>query len=144
MFLRSLKKKGLAGVRLVASDAHQGLKNAVAKVLGATWQRCRVHLMIQQRPAARNAATVHGIPKGTQAADSKHQSAGTDEKEIKRWAKVIGIFPKEAAIIRLVVALITEQTEEWHLLRRYMSQERLVNALNPTMVQTVLETEEVA
>jgi putative transposase len=43
-FLRSLKTRGLAGVQLVISDAHAGLKNAIASVLlGAAWQRCRVH-----------------------------------------------------------------------------------------------------
>jgi transposase-like protein len=45
-FLRSLVKRGLSGVRLVISDAHEGLKQAIATVLsGATWQRCRVHFM---------------------------------------------------------------------------------------------------
>lgn len=45
-FLRSLVKRGLHGVRLVISDAHEGLKQAIAAVLtGATWQRCRVHFM---------------------------------------------------------------------------------------------------
>lgn len=45
-FLRSLVKRGLRGVRLVISDAHEGLKHAIATVLsGATWQRCRVHFM---------------------------------------------------------------------------------------------------
>lgn len=45
-FLRSLVKRGLAGVRLVISDAHEGLKAAIGAVLsGATWQRCRVHFM---------------------------------------------------------------------------------------------------
>jgi putative transposase len=45
-FLRSLVKRGLAGVRLVISDAHEGLKHAIGTVLsGATWQRCRVHFM---------------------------------------------------------------------------------------------------
>jgi putative transposase len=45
-FLRSLKARGLAGVKLVISDAHAGLKAAAARVLqGAAWQRCRVHLM---------------------------------------------------------------------------------------------------
>ena len=45
-FLRSLVKRGLRGVRLVTSDAHEGLKQAIATVLsGATWQRCRVHFM---------------------------------------------------------------------------------------------------
>jgi putative transposase len=42
-FLKGLVRRGLKGVRLVISDAHEGLKHAIAKVLGATWQRCRVH-----------------------------------------------------------------------------------------------------
>jgi transposase-like protein len=42
-FLKGLVRRGLKGVRLVISDAHEGLKHALAKVLGATWQRCRVH-----------------------------------------------------------------------------------------------------
>jgi putative transposase len=45
-FLRSLVKRGLSGVRLVISDAHEGLKQAIGTVLsGAAWQRCRVHFM---------------------------------------------------------------------------------------------------
>jgi putative transposase len=44
-FLKGLLRRGLRGVRLVISDAHEGLKHAIAKVLGAAWQRCRVHWM---------------------------------------------------------------------------------------------------
>src|ERR1700722_11096592 len=44
-FLRSLARRGLRGVKLVISDAHEGLKASIAKVLHATWQRCRVHTM---------------------------------------------------------------------------------------------------
>src|SRR5438128_7033860 len=45
-FLRSLVARGLSGVQLVISDAHEGLKNAIAAVLsGASWQRCRTHFM---------------------------------------------------------------------------------------------------
>ncbi len=44
-FLRSLTRRGLRGVKLVVSDAHEGLRTAVSKILGATWQRCRVHFM---------------------------------------------------------------------------------------------------
>jgi putative transposase len=55
-FLRSLKTRGLAGVQLVISDAHAGLKNAIASVLiGAVWRRCRVHFL-------RNALAA--VPKG--------------------------------------------------------------------------------
>ena len=44
-FLRGLARRGLRGVKLVISDAHEGLKAAVTRVLRATWQRCRVHFM---------------------------------------------------------------------------------------------------
>lgn len=44
-FLRKLTRRGLRGVKLVVSDAHEGLKAAATKVLSATWQRCRVHFM---------------------------------------------------------------------------------------------------
>jgi transposase-like protein len=44
-FLRSLARRGLRGVKLVISDDHKGLKAAAARVLNATWQRCRVHFM---------------------------------------------------------------------------------------------------
>ncbi len=57
-FLRSLVKRGLKGVRLVISDAHEGLRQAIAKVLHeVTWQRCRVHFM-------RNLLST--VPKGAQ------------------------------------------------------------------------------
>src|SRR6201746_1624275 len=44
-FLRKLARRGLRGVKLVISDAHEGIKATVAKVLNASWQRCRVHFM---------------------------------------------------------------------------------------------------
>lgn len=44
-FLRSLMRRGLRGVKLVISDAHLGIKAAIAKVLKSTWQRCRVHFL---------------------------------------------------------------------------------------------------
>jgi hypothetical protein len=44
-FLRRLNRRGLRGVKLVISDSHEGIKAAAAKVLKATWQRCRVHFM---------------------------------------------------------------------------------------------------
>ena len=48
-FLRSLTRRGLRGVQLVISDDHKGLKAAATRILGATWQRCRVHFM--RKPA---------------------------------------------------------------------------------------------
>ena len=44
-FLRSLVQRGLKGVKLVISDDHKGLKAAATRILGATWQRCRIHFM---------------------------------------------------------------------------------------------------
>ena len=44
-FLRSLARRGLRGTKLVISDAHEGLKAAITKILSATWQRCRVGLL---------------------------------------------------------------------------------------------------
>ena len=55
-FLRSLTARGLSGVELVTSDAHQGLKNAIAAVFaGASWQRCRTHFMANCSPACARA-----------------------------------------------------------------------------------------
>jgi transposase-like protein len=51
-FLRSLKRRGLAGVKLVISDAHEGIKAAVARVFRATWQRCRVGLLKKPHSAS--------------------------------------------------------------------------------------------
>jgi transposase-like protein len=44
-FLKRLTRRGLRGVKLVISYAHEGLKAAVQRIVGATWQRCRVHFM---------------------------------------------------------------------------------------------------
>ena len=44
-FLRSLKKRGLTGVKLAVSDQHEGLKHAIARVLACPWQRCTVHFV---------------------------------------------------------------------------------------------------
>ena len=48
-FLRSLARRGLRGVKLVISDDHKGLKAAATRILGATWQRCRVHFAVVRR-----------------------------------------------------------------------------------------------
>jgi len=58
-FLKGLLRRGLSGVKLVISDAHEGLKAAIAKTFGATWQRCRVHWM--RNALARVPKTQHAM-----------------------------------------------------------------------------------
>jgi transposase-like protein len=180
-FLKGLVRRGLKGVKLVVSDAHEGLRHAIAKVLGAAWQRCRVHWM-------RN-ALAH-VPKGQQTMvaaalrqaflqadqDTARQvwrqvadqlrsrwpklAALMDEsehdvlaytgfpvqhrtklhstnplerlnKEVKRRADVVGIFPNEASITRLIGAVLLEANDEWQLQHRYMQLEAMAELLTP-------------
>ncbi len=67
-FLKSLVKRGLRGTKLVISDAHEGLKAAIRRVLGSTWQRCRVHWMrnAQAYIDPIDFATRHGIAQALQ------------------------------------------------------------------------------
>jgi putative transposase len=175
-FLRTLKRRGLAGVKLVVSDAHEGLKAAVTKVLRATWQRCRVHFArnalahagkaqrrivsawIGTAYAQEDAAAAHAqwrtvadqlrpkVPKLATLMDSaeedvlaymhfpaahrtKLHSTNPIERlngEIKRRTDVVGIFPNEAAVVRLVGAILLEQSDEWATQRaRYMTLETI-------------------
>ena len=99
-FLRSLKARGLGGTQLVISDAHTGLKAAIASVLiGATWQRCRVHFM-------RNVLAV--VPKGNAemvAAAIRTIFAQPDAEHVLEQFEVIGQMlgrqlPKVEAMLR--------------------------------------------
>jgi hypothetical protein len=75
----NLARRGLRGVKLVISDAHEGLKAAITKVLGATWQRCRVHFM-------RNALAYAGKNR------ELHQLADTVITKPPGFALHVGVF----------------------------------------------------
>ena len=164
-------RRGLRGTKLVISDAHEGLKAAIRRVMGASWQRCRVHWMrnaqayvgraqqsmvsaalrqafIQPDRAVASQTLRHTAdqlrgkwPKLAAFIDesetdvlahmdfptqhrSKIHSTNPIErvnKEVKRRADVVGIFPNEAAIVRLVGAVLLELNDEWQLQHRYIA-----------------------
>ena len=60
-FLKSMLRRGLRGVKLVISDAHEGLKAAIRRVVGASWQRCRVHWMRNALSYVPKAPAEHGV-----------------------------------------------------------------------------------
>jgi putative transposase len=184
-FLRKLARRGLRGVKLVVSDAHEGIKAAVSRVLTATWQRCRVHFMRNavahagksgRRVVSAFIATAFAQDDAASAtkqwrsvADQLRQklprlaalmdSAETDvlaymtfpaqhrtklhstnplerlNGEIKRRTDVVGIFPNEAAITRLVGAILLEQNDEWAVQRaRYMTLETIATMSDDPIV----------
>jgi putative transposase len=174
-FLKSLVRRGLRGVKLVISDAHEGLKQAIAKVMGATWQRCRVHWVrnaLAHVPKGQHTVVAAAIRQAFLQPDRQSASqtwrhvadqlrprwpklgtlmddTETDvlaymsfpashrtklhsvnplerlNKEVKRRADVVGIFPNEASIIRLIGAVLLEQNDEWQLQARYMQVEAM-------------------
>jgi transposase-like protein len=185
-FLRSLARRGLRGVKLVISDAHEGLKAAITKVLSATWQRCRVHFMrnalsyagkTQKRVVSAWVGTAFAqddaaaarkqwrdvadqmrprLPKLAGLLDeaetdvlaymdfpaqhrAKIHSTNPLERlngEIKRRADVVGIFPNEAAVVRLIGALLLEQNDEWATQRaRYMTLETIAPMSDTALVR---------
>src|SRR5215204_3297969 len=98
-FLRSLVQRGLHGVRLVLSDAHEGLKQAIATVLtGTTWQRCRVHFMrnllatVTQGMREAIAAVVRTI-----FAQPDHASALAQLRKVAEGLRVR--FPRAATVL---------------------------------------------
>jgi putative transposase len=180
-FLKGLVRRGLKGVKLVISDAHDGLKHAIAKVLGATWQRCRVHwlrnalahvpkgqqtmvaaalrqaFLQPDQDAARQAwrqladqlrprwpklaglmdASEHDVlaylafPAQHRAKLHSTNPLERLNKEVKRRADVVGIFPNEASILRLLGAVLLEANDEWQTGHRYMQLEGMAELLSP-------------
>lgn len=178
-FLKSLVRRGLSGVKLVISDAHEGLKAAIRRVFSASWQRCRVHWMrnalsyvpkaqqsmaaaalrqafIQPDRAAASQALRHvadqlrgKCPKlGNFIDDSEtdvlthldfpsqhrtriHSTNSLERlnKEVKRRADVVGIFPNEGSIIRLIGAVLLEANDEWQIQNRYMQTEPMADLM---------------
>ena len=80
-FLFSLKARGLTGIRLCVSDAHQGLRNAIARVLGCRWQRCSVHFlrdMLDSRPTSYPGDFIRGVQKGRQTTRTRGARRATN------------------------------------------------------------------
>ena len=186
-FFADLVARGLAGVRLVTSDAHTGLKDAIAANLpGATWQRCRTHYAANLMgitpknmwPAVKamlhsvydqpDAASVHAqfdrlldyvseklptvaehldaaradilafttFPKDVWTQVWSNNPAERLNREIRRRTDAVGIFPNRAAIVRLVGAVLAEQTDEWAEGRRYLGLEVLARCRLTTVDDT--------
>jgi len=97
-FLRSLKRRGLAGVRLAITDQHEGLKAAVARVLGCPWQRCSVHftrdMVMHCRRDQRGlvAAALRGIFQAESGEQAKQRVTSVLERLAAVAPKVCGLL----------------------------------------------------
>lgn len=152
-FIGSLKERGLTGVKLVISDAYNDLTNAIRRMLqGSCWQRCRVHFArnLLQRPT-RAWSPPHCArcsPRRKPEIEAREDvlafrhfpdqhwrkvwSTNLFERvneEIKRRTRVVDIFPNDAAITRLVGAVLLEQAKHWQLEGRKMFSAESMSAI---------------
>jgi putative transposase len=135
-FLKSMVRRGLRGVKLVISDAHEGLKAAIRRVMGSTWQRCRVHWM-------RNAQSY--VPKGQQSmvAAALRQAfiqpdRATASQTLRHVADQLRTkSPKLGAFIDdSEVDVLLEANDEWQLQSRYMQTEAMAELI-PFLIDAV-------
>ena len=121
-------------VRLVISDAHEGLKAARLAVFGdALWQRCQFHLppIKPQQNAPKLAAwleeslpeglTVLSFPEPHRRLLRTTNGVERVSREIKRRTQVASIFPNEASCLRLVSALLMETSDDWQAGKAYLT-----------------------
>ena len=102
------------------------LKAAIAKVLNATWQRCRVHFMRNALAGAKFDVLAYlDFPKAHRTQIATTNPLERLNAEIKRRTDVVGIFPNDPSIVRLVGALLGGAERRWQLQRRYMQLEGL-------------------
>jgi transposase-like protein len=128
-FLRSLVARGLSGVQLVISDAHEGLKNAIAGVLaGASWQRCRTHFVrnlltrVPKSAQAMVATLVRSIFEQPDADTTWAQHARVVEQLAERFADAAVMLVDAAPD---VLAFTAFPKEHWRQIRSNNPQERL-------------------
>src|ERR671932_929176 len=97
-FLRGLVRRGLKGVKLVISDAHEGLKAAIRRVPGATWQRCRVHWMrsalahVAKGQQAMVAAALRQAFLQTDQASARQAWRQVADQHRTRWSRLAGFM----------------------------------------------------
>jgi putative transposase len=116
-FLRSLIARGLSAVQLVISDAHQGLKGAIAAVLqGAGWQRCRVHFvrnalaLVPKTAAQMVAATIRTVFVQPDAAAAREQWRRVADSFRSRFPRLAALLDEAEAD---VLAYLTFPPEHW-------------------------------
>jgi putative transposase len=127
-FLRSLVKRGLTGVQLVVSDAHAGLKSAIAQVLGCPWQRCSVHFLREALGHARKEqqGMLAALLRPIFNADSQEEARELVSDALERLGKPL---PKVAALLEEaeedMLAFYSFPQDHWPKLRSTNPLERV-------------------